>query len=81
MSIGYACTWVDDASYSTVADAVNNLWISLCDIFTYLSTNAFTITVADTNTVNLNLTAGNELTAKIQDTGWVNLVGFNWYSG
>ena len=81
MSIGYAGTWVDDASYTSVADAVNNLWISLCDIFTYLSTNAFTITVADTNTVNLNLTAGNELTAKIQDTGWVNLEGFNWYSG
>ena len=81
MSIGYAGTWVDDASYSSVADAINNLWISLCDIFTYLSTNAFTITVADTNTVDLNLTAGNLLTAKIQDTGWVNLEGFTWYSG
>lgn len=81
MSIGYAGTWVDDASYSSVADAINNLWISLCDIFTYLSTNAFTITVADTNTIDLNLTAGNLLTAKIQDTGWVNLEGFTWYSG
>tara|TARA_R110000751_G_scaffold1417_6_gene5311 strand:- start:1249 stop:2922 length:1674 start_codon:yes stop_codon:yes gene_type:complete len=81
MSIGYAGQWVDDASYSSVANAINNLWIALCDIFTYLSTNTFIITVADTSTVNLNLTAGNELTAKIQDTGWVNLEGFNWYSG
>ena len=81
MAVGYAGLWVPDASYDTVADAINNLWISLCDIFTYLSSNNFTITASSTNTVNLELDLSNNLTAKVQDTGWVNLDGFDWYSG
>ena len=81
MGAGYAGTWVPDVSYSSVADAINNIWISLCDIFNYLTVNDFTITVADTNTVNLELSAGNELTAKVQDTGWQPLVGFNYQTG
>jgi len=79
--VAYSGTWVPDALYNTVADAINNLWISLCDIKTYLSTNAFKVTVADTNTVDLNITSANLITAKVQDTGWVNLEGFTWYSG
>ena len=70
--------WVDDADYDTVADAIANMWIVICDIFDYLNTGAFFITVADTNTIDLELSAGNELTAKIQDTGWQPLIGFNY---
>ena len=47
MGAGYAGTWIPDLTYSSAADAINNIWISLCDIFNYLSTNAFAITVED----------------------------------
>tara|TARA_R110001592_G_scaffold8822_2_gene47791 strand:- start:2565 stop:4244 length:1680 start_codon:yes stop_codon:yes gene_type:complete len=78
--VAYSGTWVPDALYNTVADAINNLWISLCDIQTYLTANVL-ITVADTNTVDLKLTSANLLTANVQDTGWVDLEGFAWYTG
>lgn len=70
--------WV--AEPNTVADSITNIWLVLCDLYTSLLTPT-TITVADTNTVDLELSAGNELTAKIQDTGWQPLIGFEWYSG
>lgn len=81
MSIGYAGLWVDDADYSTVADAINNIWISLCDVFSYLTSGKFEITTLDSNTINLTLSADKVLTAKVQDTGWVDLEGFEFYSG
>ena len=28
--------WILDTNYNTVADAINNLWVVLCDMFTYL---------------------------------------------
>ena len=28
--------WILDSNYNTVADAINNIWVVLCDIFTYL---------------------------------------------
>lgn len=60
----------------TAADAINNLWIALCDIY-----NAFTpIEVVDTNTVNLTYTSG-ILRADMQDTGWIPLSGFDFMSG
>ena len=68
--------WIQSASYSTVADAINNLWIALCDVYNYSST--FSISVADTATIDLNNTA-NVITAKIVDTGWVDLNGFAYY--
>ena len=71
-------TWVDNPA--TVADSITNIWLVLCDLYTSLLTPT-AITVADTNTVNLELSAGNELTAKIQDTGWQPLVGFNYQTG
>ena len=72
--------WVQNASYGTVADAINNLWIAVCDVFNY-NTSSSGVTVADTNTVDLEITAGNELSAKVKDTGWVDLAGFEFYSG
>lgn len=70
--------WIQSASYSTVADAINNLWIALCDIYNYNLT--FAISVSDTATVDLTNTA-NVITAKVVDTGWVDLEGFAYYAG
>ena len=67
--------WVDDPQYDTVADAINNLWIALCDIYNYVQGIAFI--VEDTNTVNLNY-AGGIFQANVQDTGWVRLLGFSF---
>lgn len=69
--------WV--AEPSTVADSITNIWLVLCDLHTALLTPT-TITVADTPTIDLTLSAGNELTADITDTGWVDLEGFTFYS-
>ena len=77
-SVAYAGTWVTSSNLDTAADAINNLWIAICDVYNYVST--FSITVADTATVNLDNT-GNVITANITDTGWVDLDGFAYYSG
>jgi hypothetical protein len=74
MGTAYLGTWV--GSPSTVADAITDLWISICDIRNYLE--SFTLNVADTSTIDLNYTSG-ILTAKIIDTGWINLNGFEYY--
>ena len=60
----------------TVAASLRNIWVVLCDIYNYLKN---IITVQDTNTVNLTLTSSNILSAAVQDTGWQNLLGFDWY--
>jgi len=70
--------WVD--SPVTVADSITNIWIVLCDLYTALANASQSITVADTNTINLELNAADQLTAKIKDTGWVDLLGFDWYT-
>lgn len=77
-SIAYAGSWVTSASLSTAADAINNLWVAVCDIYNYVRT--FSISVDNTATVNLDNT-GNVITANITDTGWVDLDGFTFYSG
>ena len=60
----------------TVAASLKNIWVVLCDIYSYLED---VITVQDTNTVNLTLSSLNVLSAEVQDTGWQNLLGFDWY--
>ena len=68
--------WIQSGDYNTIADAINNLWVAVCDMY-----NAFTtITVTDTNTVNLTYTGG-LLRADMQDTGWIPLLGFSYMSG
>ena len=76
MSTAYAGTWIN--SPFTIADAITNLWISLCDVRNFLSTN--TISVADTASVDLTYTSG-VISARVTDTGWVDLNGFAFYSG
>jgi len=70
----YLGSWVN--SPTTVADAINNLWISICDIYDAVSNSS--LTVQDTNTIDLEFTGG-VLTATINDTGWVDLDGFAFY--
>ena len=73
--------WIQAGSYSTVADAINNLWVALCDVYQYSQT--LEVTVSDTSTVNLSVSSGPafNITANIADTGWVDLNGFSYYSG
>jgi hypothetical protein len=74
----YLGTWV--ATPTTVADAITNLWIVVCDMYDFLSNLDNTITVEDTNTVSLTLSPSNVLTALLQDTDWHNLEGFDFYT-
>ena len=75
MGTAYSGTWI--GSPATVADAITDLWIALCDVFTYVSTSG--LSVQDTSTIDLSYLAGNVLKAKITDTGWVDLDGFAYY--
>jgi hypothetical protein len=77
-AFGLNPNWVDSGSYNTVADAVNNIWVALCDMFTYLTNQSVSINVQDTNTIDLEFSAG-ILTANVQDTGWEPLEGFDLY--
>ena len=77
----YAGSWVNNPSLTanpTVANAIKNIWIAICDIYTYLQNGLLTVT--DTNTINLTY-SGNVLQADIQDTGWDYLNGFDYYTG
>ena len=69
--------WILDANYDTLADAINNIWVVLCDVWNYTNSNPI-ITVANTPTIDLTLSGANELTANITDTGWVDLEGFTF---
>ena len=73
----YLGTWV--ATPTTVADAITNLWIVVCDMYEALD-NLNTITVEDTNSVSLTLSPSNILSAAVQDTDWHNLEGFDFYT-
>ena len=72
----YLGSWVNTPT--TVADAITNIWIVLCDIYQYLQSP--TLNVSDTPTVNLTYSSGT-LSAAVVDTGWVNLNGFDFYTG
>ena len=71
----YLGSWVNTPT--TVADAITNIWIVLCDIYQYLQSP--TLNVSDTPTVNLTYSSGT-LSAVVVDTGWVNLNGFAYMS-
>ena len=76
--VAYAGSWITSGSLNTAADAINNLWIAICDVYTYISN--YSVAVDNTSTINLDNT-GNVITANITDTGWVDLNGFAYYSG
>lgn len=56
----YAGSWVDNADLSTAADAINNLWLVVCDIYT-----AF----ASLTTPTSSVTAGNGITVTTTTVG------------
>jgi len=64
---------------TTLPEVITNIWIALCVAYS----NTTTITVVDTSTVDLTVSAGPayNISAKITDTGWVDLEGFTYYSG
>jgi hypothetical protein len=79
----YSGTWVNNANLTsspTLANAIKNIWISICDMYTYITNLNLSISTQNTSSVNLELNSG-VLTAHVQDTGWVNLLGFNYYTG
>ena len=61
------------ATPTTLAESITNIWIALCEI------TSTPLSVEDTNTINLDFTTG-VLTANVQDTGWVDLLGFAFMS-
>jgi len=65
--------WVTAGNYDTVADAINNLWVALCDIYNAVA--AISVTGSTSNSVDVTVTSG-VIQATINDTGWVDLNGF-----
>lgn len=65
--------WI--ASPQTLADAVNNIWVALCNQV------SVTVAVDNTSSVEMFITAGPDytITAKVIDTGWIDLLGFDYY--
>lgn len=80
-SVAYLGQWVPIASTNTVADAITNIWLALCDVYNYVSSLSFS--GSTTSTIALSVSTGPAYTfsAKILDTGWVDLNGFGYYSG
>lgn len=39
--------WILDASYDTVADAINNIWVVLCDVWNWADGSTFNIEILD----------------------------------
>lgn len=61
-STAYFGTWVESANLDTAADAINNLWIALCDVY-----NAFSNYTPPTSTVS----AGNSISVTPTTVGTV----------
>jgi hypothetical protein len=74
----YLGSWV--STPETVADAITNLWIVVCDFYDYLS--ALEVTGVTTPTVSVSVSTGPAfvVTAKVVDTDWVDLLGFSYMS-
>ena len=68
MGTAYSETWVDTPE--TVADAITNLWITLCDVFSYLSTElANTVVEAGDNISVTSATVGTTTTYTVSSEG------------
>jgi hypothetical protein len=77
MATEYVGTWVNTPT--SLAQSVNNLWITLCDLRAASQT---TVAVTDTETIDLSLNVTDSeysIQADIKDTGWVDLEGFAYY--
>lgn len=77
MSVEYAGTWINSAV--TLADSINNLWITLCDL---RDAPVVAVSTTDSDTIDFSLSltgSAYNITADIIDTGWVDLEGFGFY--
>lgn len=65
------------ASPITLPEVITNIWIALCVAYS----NTTTIAVADTSSIDLSISGGPAYTisAKVTDSGWVDLNGFTYY--
>ena len=55
--------WILDSNYNTVADAINNIWVVLCDLFSYLKEDLPTTVVEAGEGITVTSTVvGNETT-------------------
>jgi len=65
------------ATPTTLPEVITNIWIALCVAYS----NTTTITVADTSSIDLSISGGPayNISAKVTDTGWVDLNGFSYY--
>jgi hypothetical protein len=63
--------WIIDANYNTVADAINNIWIAVCDMFTYLTNlDIKTTVVAAGNNISVSsLIVGDTTTYTVNSIG------------
>jgi hypothetical protein len=61
---------------TNLPETLTNIWIAICSIYSSITP----LTTQNTSTINLDYTS-NVLTARINDTGWVNLNGFDYYTG
>jgi hypothetical protein len=69
--------WIS-APVATLAESIINLWLTVCDL---RSMTSVTVSGLDTQTIQTVVTGGPayEVSARIVDTGWVDLEGFNFY--
>lgn len=58
--------WVHSGSYGTVADAITNIWVAMCDIYSYTSTLASTILSG----VNIPTGSVMAFAGDVEPSGW-----------
>ena len=59
-----------------LSETLTNIWIAICSIYSSITP----LTTQNSSSINLDFTA-NVLTARINDTGWIDLNGFGYYTG
>ena len=79
-SIAYAGSWISSPP-TTIAGAINNLWIVLCDVYQYA--RLIDVIGTRTDSIDVSVTTGPVFTieANLTDTGWIDLDGFAYYTG
>lgn len=75
--------WIADASYNTVADAINNIWVVLCDLYNGIKS---TVVAAGVNVSVSSATVGNTTTytvnaGDVYDSGWKDIPYYDALKG
>lgn len=79
MQTQYFGSWV--TSPSTLADSIKNLWLTVCDLRSGLENPTVEVTSKDCSIEVTDTSSGSNYSfdISVQDTGWVNLQGFDYY--